>query len=279
MSAVDTTIDSHPTGAAAAFAAAHSSPNPLTLYGGWFCPFVQRAWITLHEKGVPHRYVEINPYRKDRELLDLNPRGLVPTLRVPAGGEGGEDRALYESLVVCEYLDEAYGGEGEKLLPGTPYERARCRLWIDHVATRIVPAFYRVLQHTPEKPYALSEARQELVSHVKTFVREMDPKGPWFLGEKFSLVDVAMAPWAKRLFIIDHYKEGGSGVPDQGIPEGEDKDVWGRWRVWFDAVQGRQSVKDTWSDDEQYIKVYKRYADDTTQSLVGKATRQGTKLP
>ena len=274
MSAVDTTIDPHPTGAAAKFASAHSFPNALTLYGGWFCPFVQRAWITLHEKGVPHRYVEINPYNKTRELLDLNPRGLVPTLRVPAKDGEEKDHALYESLVVCEYLDEAFDGEGEKLLPGDAYQRARCRLWIDHVATRIVPAFYRLLQHTPEKPYSVSEARAELVKHIETFVREMDSEGgPWFLGDKFSLVDVALAPWAKRLFIIDHYKDGGSGVP------GGDGEVWERWGKWFDAVQERQSVKDTWSDDEAYIKVYKRYADDTTQSLVGQATRQGQRLP
>ncbi|KAL2113239.1 hypothetical protein VUR80DRAFT_4946 [Thermomyces stellatus] len=278
MSAVDTAIVSHPTGAAATFASSHSFPNGLTLYGGWFCPFVQRVWITLHEKGVPHRYVEINPYRKDRELLDLNPRGLVPTLRVP-GGDGAGDRALYESLVVCEYLDEEFGGEEEKLLPGDAYERARCRLWIDHVATRIVPGFYRVLQHTPEKPYSIAEARDEFLGHIKTFVREMDPRGPWFLGEKFSLVDVALAPWAKRLFVIDHYKDGGSGVPDPGALQGDDSEVWKRWHTWFGAVKERRSVKDTWSDDEQYIKVYKRYADDTTQSLVGQATRQGRSLP
>lgn len=277
MAAVDTTIDPHPTGAAATYASAHSFPNALTLYGAWFCPFVQRAWIVLHEKAVPHRYVEVNPYKKPRSLLDLNPRGLVPTLHVP-GGEGKE-RGLYESLVVCEYLDEAFGAEDEKLLWGDAYQRARCRLWIDHVATRIVPAFYRVLQHTPEKPYTIAEARGELLRHIETFVREMDPKGPWFLGDRFSLVDVALAPWAKRLFVIDHYKDGGSGVPGPGSQDGEDKELWKRWATWFKAVEARRSVRDTWSDDEEYIKVYQRYADDTTQSLVGKATRQGQRLP
>lgn len=280
MSAVDTSIDPHPTGAAATFAAAHSFPQALTLYGGWFCPFVQRAWITIHEKGALHRYVEINPYRKDPELLELNPRGLVPTLRVP--GKDGEGKALYESLVVCEYLEDAFpGGDGEgeatRLLPEDAYEKARCRLWIDHVATRIVPAFYRLLQHTPEKPYSISEARNDLVTHIKTFVKEMDPAGPWFLGSNFSLTDVALAPWAKRLFIIDHYKDGGSGIP--GDVKGEDAEVWKRWGTWFDAVKERPSVRDTWSDDEQYIKVYQRYADDTTQSMVGQATREGKRLP
>jgi len=41
----------------------------------------------------------------------------------------------------------------------------------------------------------------------------------------------------------------------------------------------RKSVKETWSHEEQYIKAYKRYADDTTQSEVGQSTRKGNRLP
>lgn len=51
-----------------------------------------------------------------------------------------------------------------------------------------------------------------------------------------------------------------------------------RWSRWFTAVENRQSVKDTWSDDERHIIAYRRYADDTTNSLVGQATRQGSDI-
>ena len=165
------------------------------------------------------------------------------------------------------------------MLYGDAWARARQRLWVDHVATRVVPGFYRVLQHTPEKPYSIEEARGEFFESIRAFVGEMDPGGPWFLGERFGMVDVALAPWAKRLFIIDHYKKGGSGVPGLGEVQGEDGELWKRWGAWFEAMAARQSVKDTWSDDGEYIKVYKRYADDTTQSQVGQATRQGKRLP
>ena len=282
MASIDTTIHDSATGRAAAFAAKHSSPQPLRLYGGWFCPFVQRAWIVLHEKNIPHQYVEINPYKKAPELLALNPRGLVPTLQVPPpeGKDGGKPRALYESIVVCEYLDEAYGGEGDRLLPRDAFERARCRLWIDHVSSRIVPAFYRFIQHTSDKPYTIEQVRKEFLGHVEEFVRQMDEEGPWFLGREFSLVDVALAPWAKRLFLIDHYKTGGAGIPDPEKVEGEEqRRIWKRWKVWYDAISQRESVKNTMSDAEQYVEVYRRYADDTTQSLVGQATRQGGRLP
>ncbi|KAI1169924.1 glutathione S-transferase [Nemania sp. FL0916] len=287
MAAVDTEeLSGHPTGLAADFAALHTAPHSLTLYGGWFCPFVQRAWIVLHEKRIAHQYVEVNPYRKTAEFLALSPRGLVPALAVadPSDKQGGSRKPLFESLVLCEYLDDAYGDEtqhGKPLLPRgsdpeAAYARARCRLWIDHVATRIIPAFYRVLQHTPDKAYSIAQAREEFLGHIRTFVKEM-ADGPWFLGETFSLVDVMLAPWAKRLFLIDYYKDGGVGIPKEG-GEGDDE-VWTRWRVWFDAIEKRQSVKDTWSDDEAYVKAYKRYADDTTQSEVAKATRSGGRLP
>ncbi|KAI0007363.1 glutathione S-transferase [Xylariaceae sp. FL0662B] len=285
MASVDTSqLQARATGAAAKFAAAHQDEHPLKLYGGWFCPFVQRSWIVLHEKQIPHQYVEINPYRKAPEFLALNPRGLVPTLAVPvaadAAGQTRERKALYESTVICEYLNEAYADQ--PLLPplDDAYERARCRLWIDHIGNKIVPGFYRFLQHTPEKAYSIEEARANFLTQIKTLVAEMDDSGsgPWFLGRAFSLVDVMLAPWAKRLFLVDHYKPGGLGIPAPG-EGGEDETLWARWRTWFDAVVDRQSVRDTWSDDEQYVAAYRRYAEDTTQSEVAQATRKGEKLP
>ncbi|KAL8691232.1 MAG: hypothetical protein Q9218_003490 [Villophora microphyllina] len=72
--------DLHPvaTGAAKSIVDAHQDPQPLILYSGWFCPFVQRAWLVLEEKKIPYQYVEVNPYSKPRSLLNLNPRGLRP---------------------------------------------------------------------------------------------------------------------------------------------------------------------------------------------------------
>jgi glutathione S-transferase len=284
MAAVDTSLPAATSGAAADFAAAHSEEHPLKLYGGWFCPFVQRSWIVLHEKRIAHQYMEINPYKKAPEFLALNPRGLVPTLAVPVSADGQTQKPLYESIIICEFLDEEFsdeGAHGAPLLPAdSAYERARCRLWIDHISKKIVPGFYRFIQHTPEKDYSIEEARDSFLAHIKTFVSEMkhSDHGPWFLGQRFSLVDVMLAPWAKRLFLFDHYKPGGLGLPPEGHG-GEDEELWRRWRVWFDAITSRQSVVETWSDDSRYIEAYKRYAEDTTNSEVGQATRKGVALP
>jgi len=277
MSNVDTSLPPETTGAAAQLAALHAEEHPLKLYGGWFCPFVQRAWITLCEKNIPHQYVEINPYKKEAHFLELNPRGLVPTLAVPMDSQGKVQKALFESSIICEYLEDAYSDEekySKALLPKDPYQRARARLWMDHISTRIIPGFYKFIQHTPDKSYSIEEVRSEFLKNIKDFSEQMDPTGPWFLGSEISLVDICLAPWAKRLWLIDYYKPGGLGIPDA---EGED--IWRRWEVWWTAIKERQSVVDTWSADERYILAYKRYAEDKTNSQVGQATRQGQRLP
>ncbi|KEF54484.1 uncharacterized protein A1O9_09651 [Exophiala aquamarina CBS 119918] len=279
MSTIDTSLHAHTSGRAASYAAAHQAPSGLVLYGGWFCPFVQRAWIVLHEKKIAHQYVEINPYKKEAGFLALNPRGLVPTLAVP--NENEKKKPLYESSVICEYLDEVYTDPsryGPSLYPTDAYERARARIWLDHISGKIVPAFYRFMQHSEAKSYTLAEARDEFLGHLKTFIHEADAEGPFFLGKGFSIVDVMLAPWLCRSFLFDVYKQGGLGVLTEG-EGGEDEAVWKRWRSWADAVMSRQSVLDTLSEREQYVNAYRRYAEDTTQSEVARATREGRRLP
>lgn len=78
--------------------------------------------------------VEVDPYAKPPELMAVNPRGLVP------GFKHG-NKNVYESMVVIEYIDEAF--PGPPLLPSDPYKRAVARVWMDFANRKIVPTFYR----------------------------------------------------------------------------------------------------------------------------------------
>ncbi|KAJ5216925.1 hypothetical protein N7468_009933 [Penicillium chermesinum] len=271
--------DLHPeaTGAAKSLVDQHQAEQPLKLYAGWFCPFVQRVWLALEEKQIPYQYIEVNPYNKPESLISLNPRGLVPTLACPTE----PPKPLYESTVILEYLEEAYPDRGPAFLPKDPYERARARIWIDYVTSRIVPSFHRFLQFQPSEKGAakdpgLDQARQEFLGHLKAWIKEAHPEGPFFLGSQISLPDLVLAPWATRLWIFDYYK-GGLGIPDEGA--GEDGSAWARWRKWLDAVESRASVKNTSSEREHYLPIYKRYADNVAQSELAKATRAGRGVP
>ncbi|KAF1956553.1 glutathione S-transferase [Byssothecium circinans] len=260
--------DLHPeaTGLASLTVKAHSAPHSLKLYSGWFCPFVQRVWILLEEKKIQYQYLEVNPYYKPASLLSLNPRGLVPTLEY-------DNKPLYESTVLCEFLEEAFPDHSPRALPEDPYERARARIWIGFVGSRVIPAYHRFLQGQGD----VGEQREEFLGHLKEFTREMDGEGPFFMGKEFGMVDIVMAPWALRLWVFDHFK-GGLGVPDKG-KGGEDEEVWERWRVWAEAVGSRKSVLETMSEREHYLPIYQRYADNTAQSELAKAIRKGRGVP
>ena len=190
------------------------------------------------------------------------------------------EKILYESSVILDYLDQVYT---LSLYPPLPYDRAWNKLWIDHISTRIIPSFYRFLQHTPEKDsqYTLASAREEFVKHIYTFAEQLSKQGqgPFFNGSQMKMIDVILIPWACRIFLLDHYK-GSSGIPKPDEAESDEaEEVWGRWRRWFAAVEESESVQDTLSDRSRYIEVYQRYAEDTTGSQVGQATRGGRGLP
>ena len=254
-SIVDDSIYPHASSEAEKTVQAHSDKHELVFYAGWFCPFVQRTWLVLEEKELPYEYREVNPYKKEKEFLEINPLGLVPALVY-------HGKSLYESLVLNEFLEDEYPSS-KALLPKDSFERARIRLWIDHVTKKVVPAFYRTMQAQEEDKQ--KENLVELVDALKKYLDEV--QGPWFSGEEFSLADVAIAPWIIRLFLLEDHR----GFTDELIG--------GRWLEYKRLIKERSSVIKTSSDPQRYAEVYQRYLRNETQSQVGKATRLAKPLP
>src|SRR4051812_36774765 len=73
-------------------------------------PFSFKARITAHELGLASRieFVLVDPWSEEA-LRRFNPLCKVPTLVI----EGGAT-VLFDSRVICEYLDESVGG---RLIP------------------------------------------------------------------------------------------------------------------------------------------------------------------
>ncbi|KAI0629001.1 glutathione-S-transferase [Trametes polyzona] len=214
----------HATGFAAKTVEQHQEPQDLVFYSGWFCPFVQRAWIALEERGIPYQYKEVNPYKKEKHFLDINPKGLVPAIEY-------KGKALYESLIICEFFEDAFPEHTPHLLPADPFERARVRLWVDHVAKQIVPAFMRtIMAQEPEKQ---REGLEDWYKALRTLTEQV--KGPYFLGEQFSLVDAALAPWVVRDYILAENR-------------GYSREAAGSaWKAYAEALETRDSVRRTQS--------------------------------
>ena len=98
----------------------------LKLISHKLCPYVQRAVIALNEKGVPFERIDIDLANKPDWFLKLSPLGKVPVLVVTTG-QG--EVALFESNVICEYIEETQGGI--TLHPSDALKRAEHRAWME----------------------------------------------------------------------------------------------------------------------------------------------------
>lgn len=99
----------------------------LTLVSHHLCPYVQRAAIALSEKGVAFERITIDLAAKPEWFKAISPLGKVPLLRVARPDRG--DAVLFESAVICEFIEETQAGT--PLHPRDPIERARHRAWIE----------------------------------------------------------------------------------------------------------------------------------------------------
>lgn len=161
-------------------------------------PFGWKVRMVLAEKRVPHDIVVPKDKNVSEEFGRLNPFRLTPVLEI------GPGRVLYESTVICEYLEEAY--PEPHLLPSEPWERARIRLLEDVTDQYVYPAIreYRATLFeyappflVPKDPASIDRAKVDSAlakvrEHLDRLERELAGHS-WFGGDLVSLADVALA--------------------------------------------------------------------------------------
>lgn len=92
----------------------------MKLYFSATSPYVRKCLVTARELGVDQHITLLganaHPVNRDRTLVAANPLGKVPTLVTDDG------LALYDSRVICEWLDARFG-------PGTLFPREGAARW------------------------------------------------------------------------------------------------------------------------------------------------------
>jgi glutathione S-transferase len=90
----------------------------VVLHGYRYSVYLRIVTMTLTERNVSWRHVEVDPFAEtiSETYLALNPFGRVPTLV-------HDGFALYETTAITRYVGEAF--PGTSLQPGDPKARAR----------------------------------------------------------------------------------------------------------------------------------------------------------
>src|SRR5580692_6010772 len=195
----------------------------LKLISHKLCPYVQRAVIALTEKGVGFERIDIDLASKPDWFLAISPLGKTPVLQVG-------DKAIFESAVILEYLEET---QPHPLHPADPLRRAEHRAWIEFGSTVLndIAGFYAA----PDEATFKAKVSQLEQRFARLEARAL--AAPWFDGGNFSLVDAAFGPVLRYFDVFDE-------IADFGILAGKPK--LAQWRK---ALAARPSVRSAVSAD------------------------------
>ncbi len=167
----------------------------LTLISHVLCPYVQRAVIAMTEKQVQFKRIDVDLANKPAWFSAISPLGKTPVLQVG-------DTAIFESAVILEYLEET---QPNPLHPADPLRRAEHRAWIEFGSALLngIAGFYSAADETSfsQKTKALTDNFARLETRLGT--------GPYFDGERFTLVDVVFGPVFRYFDAFDRIADFG----------------------------------------------------------------------
>jgi glutathione S-transferase len=219
--------------------------SDLHLYFAKGSTFSQRTRVVLLEKGVDFSSTEVDLQHKPAEFIQVSRYGKVPAI------QHGTVK-IYESAIINEYLDEVF--PEPPLLPHEPGVRAIARIWIDYANTRLVPAFSKLLRgkSVQEQEQGRREFLEALLYIEQEGFGTLSDNGPYWLGDRFSLVDISFYPWFERLPVLEHFRQ--FTLP----PETP------RLQQWWAVLRDRPSIQAVANPTDYYIKRFTKLLGEPT---------------
>jgi glutathione S-transferase len=189
-------------------------------------PFVRKCMVVAHELGIAERIEKLpsaaGPVKRDANILPKNPLGQVPTFLCDDG------QVLYDSRVICEYLDATHAGA---LFPKSGAERW-ARLTELALADGMTAAALLARYETMLRPEALrwSDWTDGQLAKVRTGLEWLETATPSF-GDR---VDIGTIAFGCAL-----------GYMDFRFPAVDWRAEAPNTAKWFDAFNQRASMRAT----------------------------------
>ncbi len=159
----------------------------MKLIGSLPSPFTRKARIVAAEKKVEYVWEPQNVWAPENPVPDYNPLGKVPVLVLDDG------TALYDSRVICEFLDSV--SPIGKLIPADNRERIEVRRW-EALADGALDggALARLEGQRPaaERSTAWIDRQMDKVARSLDAMDIQIGTRPWCHGNAFTLADIAV---------------------------------------------------------------------------------------
>ncbi|KAK3072032.1 hypothetical protein LTR53_007579 [Teratosphaeriaceae sp. CCFEE 6253] len=225
----------------------HSSHNmapKITLYTNHRCPYAQRAHITLDELKLPYEEVVIDlDTPRPQWYLDINPRGLVPSIKYSVP-ELLDEEIVTESAIVAQFLCDAFPSHllpASKESPTSALARARINFFNDTWNNKVATFQFQVMKaDAAEKEAKANEWAKSIEKEIEPLLANAKP----FFGgsEQLTLAEVLAAPFLLRWtsFIKD-----GELLPSSFA---EKLDALPNFSKWRDAVVAHETVRKVYDE-------------------------------
>lgn len=194
----------------------------IKLYSMRFCPYAHRVHLVLNIKKIPYNVAYVELKEKPEWLVEKSPKAKVPAIELPNG------ERLVESLIICDYLEEAF--PQVPLWPSDPLLKAKDRLVID----KFISGSRRMVLLVLAKSQNQDEDVKKAVKMVAEMNRELGLRGGnFFFGNRPGMVDLMIWPWMIKLTMVE--KLFGDGFKFENYAH---LDKWRRLMMEQDAVKG-----------------------------------------
>ena len=160
----------------------------MKLIGSLSSPYVRKVRIMLAEKQLTCDWLPEDVWAADTTIQRSNPLGKVPCLLRDDG------RALYDSRVICQYLD--LQPPAHSLIPAADAPRIEVLRW-EALADGVLDAGVLIrLEHTQrEAPQRsdqwLARQRGKVAQGLAVIAADLGGRS-WCVGEQLTLADVAV---------------------------------------------------------------------------------------
>jgi glutathione S-transferase len=142
--------------------------------------------IVLAENKIDYEWVVQSPAAKGNTVSLYNPLGKIPVLVFD------DETTLYDSRVICEYLDTV--SPNNRLIPASGRERITVKRWeaLADGLTDAVVAAVRESKRATEVDHAYDERQLGKITAALKVMSDELGEQPWCHGNAFSLADIAV---------------------------------------------------------------------------------------